>query len=70
MFKVLVPQVEEVEEAPQAGQVDVGGRGQDELLELLLVVVCSPPALDFDDPLRLLLEDLDTSDLENIQSQF
>ena len=52
-----------MKESPEGRQVDVGGGGQDELLELLLVVVGSPPTLDLHDPLRLLLEDFDAPDL-------
>ena len=63
LIEVFASQIEEMQELPQGGQLDVVRRGQHQLLELLLVMVGSPPTLNLDNLLRLFAEDFDGSDL-------
>ena len=46
LLEILIAEVKEMEKLSEGGQLDVGRRREDELLELLLVVVGSPESLN------------------------
>ena len=48
LLKILVAEIEEMEKLSERGQLDVGRRREDQLLELLLVVVRAPKSLNRD----------------------
>ena len=63
LLKVLAPEIQKVEKLPQSGQFDVRGWREHQLLELLLVMIGSPPTLDSNDLRCLLSEDFNAPDL-------
>ena len=58
-----------MQELPQRGHLDVRGRGEDELLELFLVMIRAPKLLNFNDFFHVSLVRLQSSSLKKYFSK-